>query len=197
MPLTNDELNQLDAMLLDGGVVELPSDKAVSSSISGEDGMILDKRDQSDVLPTEGPWEATYRWDNPKYGPRKTWVIHRTVCDPRDCSNFGDCDKPCYDWETVLAEDLESAGAPSDEVMEANARFIAAAPETAKQRDELLEALERIVSGMDAAYDRIEQAGLSNGRPGRPTEIDGGPMSQARAAIAKAKGEGQPNAVNK
>ena len=29
----------------------------------------------------------------------------------------------------MVAEDLEAAGAPSDDVMEANARFIAAAPE--------------------------------------------------------------------
>ena len=163
MPLTSDEYNRIDAMLPDGVVVKRPYRMAE---------------------PTPVPWEVTYRWDDPKYGPRKTWVIHRTVCDPRDCSNFGNCDKPCYDWETVLAEDLESAGAPSDEVMEANALLIAAAPETAKQRDELLAALERLVSGIDAAFDAIEESGLYNGRP---TDIDSGPISQARAAIAKAK----------
>ena len=62
---------------------------------------------------------------------------------------------------------------------EANIDLMVAAPE-------LLEALERLVAGMDAAYDKVEQSGLYSGRP---TDIDGGPISQARAAIAKARGE--------
>ena len=61
---------------------------------------------------------------------------------------------------------------------EANANVISAAPE-------LLEALERVVAGFDAMYDKIEQSGLYDGRP---AEIDGGPINQARAAIAKARG---------
>lgn len=51
---------------------------------------------------------------------------------------------------------------------------------------EMLAALERFVSGMEATYDAVEQSGLYNGRP---TDIEGGPIHQARAAIAKAKGE--------
>ena len=57
-----------------------------------------------------------------------------------------------------------------------------------KAAPDLLAALDRLVAGMDASYDKVEQSGLYSGRP---TDIDGGPISQARAAIAKAKGESQ------
>ncbi len=58
-----------------------------------------------------------------------SWVIHRTMCEPSDCLNFGDCTNPCYEYEAVVAGDLEAAGAPSDEVMVANAHLIAATRE--------------------------------------------------------------------
>ena len=65
------------------------------------------------------------------------------------------------------------------EQAQVNARKMVAAPD-------MLAALERIVAGFEAMYDTFEQSGLYDGRP---TEIDGGPISQVRAAIAKAKGE--------
>ena len=66
-----------------------------------------------------------------------------------------------------------------DGINEANARFIAAAPDMGK-------ALERYVTSMEAMFDKIEQSGLYNGRP---TEKKDGPIHQARAALAKARGE--------
>lgn len=112
---------------------------------------------------TPTPWEVTYPWDDPKYGPHKTWVVHRTMCDPEDCPNFGDCGKPCYEWQAILAGDLEAAGAPSDDVMAANARYAAAAPDMVKALDHFVFCTQ---DGCNECYEL------------------------AAAALAKAKGEG-------
>ena len=65
------------------------------------------------------------------------------------------------------------------EVRQANAQFIAAAPETAEQRDELLEALEALA--------RITCRCILD----MPLQDCGIPVhKQVKAAIAKAKGEG-------
>ena len=122
---------------------------------------------------TPEPWEVAYPWDdNSGRYQHKTWVVHRMICDPSDCANFGDCDNPCFEWDVVLAEDLEAVGAPSDAVMEANARFIAAAPD-------LLEVAEKLEILMEkhGQLHAADQCGLC-------AEY----MDVLHSAIAKAKG---------
>ena len=122
---------------------------------------------------TPGPWEVAYPCDDPQYGPYKTWVIRRTICDPSDCANFGDCDNPCFEKDVVVAEDLEAAGAPSDDVMEANARFIATAPEMVAK---LIELHAFIVDQYGESEEAEELANLiakANGRqPGLSSAAD-------------------------
>ena len=65
---------------------------------------------------------------------------------------------------------------------EANAQFIAAAPETAKQRDELLAVLEALAHTFEGLSQQSE--------PPQDWDCDDYPaFVQARAAIAKVRGE--------
>ena len=76
-------------------------------------------------------------------------------------------------------EDVESVAIVNGE---ANARLIVAAPETAEQRDELLEALEGIVAAS-------RKGKCIEGCGGHTTGLCSRLCRQVAAAIAKAKGE--------
>ena len=111
---------------------------------------------------TPGPWAATTRqgsWD---------WVVFQATNPNMEiCQMFHD-------------------GTDENETGAANARLIAAAPETAAERDrlreinaELLAALKELSDGMWAGD------GISN------PAVPGHQVAKARAAIARAEGEDQ------
>ena len=77
-----------------------------------------------------------------------------------------------------LVADCRISGMSLDEAA-ANARAVAAVPD-------MLDALERLVGGMDSAMRIFEESPLYEGQC---RIIEGGPLDAARKALAKAKGQ--------